>query len=81
MIDHRARPPCALNDILTYRRVKALAESVIGRYKTEIVRKDGPRRSVDDMEFATLGWLASFNDQRLLGPIGDIPSLGIRTII
>ena len=51
----------------------ALAESVIGLYKTEVIRKDGPWKGVDDVEFATLHWVSWFNDQRLLGPIGDIP--------
>ena len=51
----------------------ALAESVIGLYKTEVVRKDGPWKGVDDVEFATLDWVSWFNEQRLLGPIGDIP--------
>lgn len=51
----------------------ALAESINGLYKTEVIRKDGPWRGVDDVEFATLDWVAWFNDQRLLGPIGDIP--------
>ena len=51
----------------------ALAESVIGLYKTEVVRKDGPWKGVDDVEFATLDWIAWFNDQRLFGLLGDIP--------
>jgi transposase InsO family protein len=51
----------------------ALAESINGLYKTEVIRKDGPWKGVDDVEFATLDWVAWFNDQRLLGPIGDIP--------
>ena len=51
----------------------ALAESVIGLYKTEVIRKDGPWKGVDDVEFATLDWVSWFNEPRLLGPIGDIP--------
>ena len=51
----------------------ALAESVIGLYKTEVIRKDGPWKGVDDVEFATLDWVSWFNEQRLLGPIGNIP--------
>jgi putative transposase len=51
----------------------ALAESVIGLYKTEVIRRRGPWRSLDDVEFATLEWVAWFNNTRLLGPIGDIP--------
>ena len=56
-----------------YRSINALAESVIGLYKTEVIRNDGPWEGVDDVEFATLDWVSWFNDQRLLGPIGDIP--------
>lgn len=51
----------------------ALAESVIGLYKTEVVRKNGPWKGADDVEFATLDWIAWFNDQRLFGLVGDIP--------
>ena len=51
----------------------ALAESVIGLYKTEVIRKDGPWKGVGDVECATLDWVSWFNEQRLLGPIGDIP--------
>ena len=51
----------------------ALAESVIGLYKTECVRRDGPWRSVDDLELATLSWVHWFNTQRLHTGIGTIP--------
>jgi transposase InsO family protein len=51
----------------------ALAESVIGLYKTEVIRRRGPWRSLEDVEFATLEWVAWFNNTRLLGAIGDIP--------
>ena len=51
----------------------ALAESVIGLFKTEVIHKDGPWKGIDDVEFATLDWVAWFNDRRLFGPIGDIP--------
>jgi putative transposase len=43
----------------------AMAESVIGLYKTECVRHDGPFRSVDDLELATLSWVHWFNTNRL----------------
>jgi putative transposase len=43
----------------------AMAESVIGLYKTECVRHDGPFRSVDDLELATLSWVHWFNTGRL----------------
>jgi putative transposase len=51
----------------------ALAESVIGLFKTEVIRRRGPWRSVEDVEFATLEWVDWFNNRRLLAPIGDVP--------
>jgi len=51
----------------------AMAESVIGLFRTEIVRRLGPWRSVEDVEFATLGWVDWFNNRRLLGPLGLVP--------
>ena len=51
----------------------ALAESVIGLFKTEVIRRRGPWRSLEAIEFATLEWVDWFNNRRLLGPIGNIP--------
>ena len=51
----------------------ALAESIIGLYKTELIRQHGPWRNLDDVEFATLEWVDWFNHRRLLEPIGNIP--------
>lgn len=51
----------------------ALAESVIGLFKTEVIRRRGPWRSIDDVEFAVLEWVDWFNHRRLLEPIGMIP--------
>ncbi len=51
----------------------ALAESVIGLYKTEVIRRRGPWKGVEDVEFATLTWVAWFNGSRLLEPLGYIP--------
>ena len=51
----------------------ALAESVIGLYKTECVRHEGPWRGVDDLELATLSWVHWFNHNRLHGSIGNVP--------
>ncbi len=51
----------------------ALAESVIGLFKTEVIRRRGPWRSLEDVEFATLEWVAWFNHSRLLEPIGHVP--------
>jgi putative transposase len=51
----------------------ALAESAIGLYKRECVRHDGPFKTVDEPELATLSWVWWFNEHRLHGSIGDIP--------
>ena len=51
----------------------ALAESVMALFKTEVIRRRGPWRTLEDVEFATLTWVDWFNTRRLLGPIGDIP--------
>jgi putative transposase len=51
----------------------ALAESVIGLFKAEVIRRKGPWRTLDAVEFATLTWVDWFNHRRLLGPIGYVP--------
>jgi putative transposase len=51
----------------------ALAESIIGLYKTELIRKRGPWKTLDDVEYATLEWVDWFNHRRLLETIGYIP--------
>jgi len=51
----------------------ALAESVIGLYKTEVIKRRGPWRHLEAVEFATLEWVDWFNNRRLLGPIGHVP--------
>ncbi len=51
----------------------ALAETINGLYKTEVIRRKGPWRGIEDVEFATLEWVHWFNNHRLLEPIGDIP--------
>lgn len=51
----------------------ALAETINGLYKTELIHPNGPWRSVDEVEFATLEWVAWFNHRRLLEPIGNVP--------
>jgi len=51
----------------------ALAESVIGLYKTESIRRRGPWKRLEDVEFATLEWVDWFNHRRLLEPFGDVP--------
>jgi transposase InsO family protein len=51
----------------------ALAESVIGLFKTEVIQRRGPWRSLEAVEFATLAWVNWFNARRLLEPIGYMP--------
>ena len=51
----------------------ALAESVIGLYKTELIHKRAPWRNRDQVEYATLEYVDWFKHRRLLEPIGDIP--------
>jgi transposase InsO family protein len=51
----------------------ALAESVIGLFKTEVIRRRGPWHGFDDVEYATLEWVAWFNTQRLMEPLGYVP--------
>ena len=51
----------------------ALAEAVNGLYKSELIRSQGPWRTVDDVELATLAWVHWFNTTRLHGTLGDIP--------
>src|SRR5680860_905045 len=63
-------PQCALSH-LSYDN--ALAESVIGLYKTELIRGQGPWKTLQDVEFATLEWVDWFNHRRLFESIGNIP--------
>jgi putative transposase len=51
----------------------ALAETVIGLYKTEVINRRGPWRSLESVELATLEWVDWFNNRQLLEPIGHIP--------
>jgi putative transposase len=51
----------------------ALAESIIGLYKAELVRNRGPWRGLDDLEYATLEWIDWFNHRRLFEAHGQIP--------
>jgi transposase InsO family protein len=51
----------------------ALAETVIGLFKTEVIHRRGPWRGLEDVEFATLEWVAWFNTCRLLEPLGYVP--------
>ena len=51
----------------------ALAETVIGLFKAEVIHRRGPWRSFEAVEYATLEWVDWFNHRRLLEPIGHIP--------
>ena len=51
----------------------ALAETIIGLFKTEVILKRGPWRNLEAAELATLEWVDWFNHRRLLEPIGDVP--------
>lgn len=51
----------------------ALAETINGLYKAEVIHRRGPWRNFDTVEFATLEWVDWFNNRRLLEPIGNIP--------
>lgn len=51
----------------------AMAESVIGLFKAEVIHRLGPWKGLDDVEYATLDWVSWFNNKRLLEPLGYIP--------
>jgi len=51
----------------------ALAETINGLYKAEVIRKRGPWKTLDEVEYATLEWVDWFNNRRLLEPIGYMP--------
>ena len=51
----------------------ALAETINGLFKTEVIWKRGPWRTAEDVEFATLEWVDWFNNRRLFEPLGHVP--------
>ena len=51
----------------------ALAETINGLYKAEVIHRRGPWRNIAAVEMATLEWVDWFNTHRLLEPIGHIP--------
>ena len=57
----------------------ALAETIIGLYKTEVIHHRGPWRNVDAVEYATLEWVDWFNNRRLMEPIGNVPPVEFET--
>ena len=58
----------------------ALAETINGLYKAEVIYPNGPWRSLEEVEFATLEWVDWFNRRRLLEPIGNIPPAEIEAM-
>lgn len=52
----------------------ALAKTINGLYKTELVHRQGPWRNMQGLELATLGWVDWLNNRHLLDPIRNIPS-------
>ena len=57
----------------------ALAETINGLYKTELIKPKKPWRTVDDVEFATAEWVEWFNHRRLHQYCGDIPPTELET--
>ena len=51
----------------------ALAETIIGLYKTEVIHPRGPWRNLDEVEYATLEWVDWFNHRRLLESLDYVP--------
>ena len=58
----------------------ALAETIFGLFKTEVIRKSGPWRNLEEVEFATLEWVDLFNNRRLFEPIGNIPPVELEQL-
>jgi len=57
----------------------AMAESIIGLYKAELITAQAPWKTIEDVELATLSWVHWWNTRRLLEPIGDIPPIEYET--
>ena len=57
----------------------ALAETIIGLYKTEVIYHRGPWKNIEAVEYATLEWVDWFNQRRLLEPIGNMPPAEFET--
>ena len=51
----------------------ALAETINGLYKAEVIHRQSSWRTREQVEWATLNWVVGFNNRRLLKPIGNIP--------
>ena len=57
----------------------ALAETINGLYKTELIRQKGPGRGIEAVEFATLEWVDWYNNRRLMEAIGNVPPAELET--
>ena len=57
----------------------ALAETINGLYKTEVIRHQGPWKGIDAVEFATLEWVDWLNNRRLMESIGNVPPAELET--
>ena len=57
----------------------ALAETINGLYKTELIRQQGPWRGIEAVEFATLKWVDWYNNRRLMEAIGNVPPAELET--
>jgi putative transposase len=67
-----------VNRLAIYRSINALAESVIGLFKTELIGRNSPfrahpARKIDDIEYATMDWIDWYNNRRLHSVLGYIP--------
>jgi transposase InsO family protein len=51
----------------------AMAETINGLFKAEVIYRRGPWRTIEEVEYATLDWVDWFNQRRLLEPIGNVP--------
>ena len=65
--------PCAVRRQRRRSYDNALAETINGLYKAEVIHRRGPWRSLEAVEYATLEWVDWFNNRRLLEPIGHVP--------
>ena len=58
----------------------ALAETIFGLFKAEVIHPNGPWRNIEEVEFATLEWVDWFNNRRLFEPIGNIPPVELEAL-
>ena len=71
----RAIPIAATEDqYVSIKYTEHLVEAGIGLFKTEVIRRQGPWKGMEAVEFAPLEWVDWFNNRRLLEPIGNVPS-------